>query len=144
MADKSNETIRGVIENVVYYNESNDYAVLEISDESGLLITVVGTVPMPFEGENLIVVGKWRYHKEFGKQFQIESYEKTLPKEEEGIPQYLSSRIVKGVGPATAKKLVQRFGKDTFEVIETHPEWLADIPGITMKKAAAISESFLE
>lgn len=142
--NSSNETVRGVIENVVYYNESNDYAVLEISDEKGLLITAVGTVPMPFEGESMIISGKWTYHKEFGKQLSIETYEKTLPKEEEGILQYLSSRIVKGVGPSTARKIVDRFGKDTFDVIENHPEWLADIHGITMKKAAAISKSFLE
>ncbi len=138
------ETVRGIIQNVVYYNEGNDYAVLEISDENDLLITAVGNVPIPFEGENIVITGRWGYHKEFGKQFMIETYEKTLPKETEGILQYLSSRTVKGVGPATAKKIVERFGKDTFEVIETHPEWLADIPGITMKKAAAISESFLE
>ena len=145
MHEKSvTETVRGIIQNVVYYNEGNDYAVLEISDENDLLITAVGNVPIPFEGENIVITGRWGYHKEFGKQFTIETYEKTLPKETEGILQYLSSRTVKGVGPATAKKIVERFGKDTFEVIETHPEWLADIPGITMKKAAAISESFLE
>ena len=139
-----NEVLKGVIENVVYYNDGNDYAVLEVSLENNLLITAVGTVPIPFEGENVILTGKWGYHKEFGKQFVIESFEKTLPKETEGILQYLSSRTVKGVGPVTAKKIVERFGEDTFEVIETHPEWLADIPGITMKKAAAISEAFIE
>ncbi|MBQ9069796.1 MAG: ATP-dependent RecD-like DNA helicase [Clostridia bacterium] len=143
-AKGENEVIKGTIENVVYYNESNDYAVLEVSLENNLLITAVGTMPIPFEGECVVLTGKWGYHKEFGKQFVIESFEKTLPKETEGILQYLSSRTVKGVGPATAKKIVERFGEDTFEVIETHPEWLADIPGITMKKAAAISESFLE
>ena len=138
------ESLRGVIQNVVYYNDSNDYAVLEISDENDLLITAVGTVPIPFEGENVILTGTWIYHKDFGKQFSIDTCEKTLPKEEEGILQYLSSRVVKGLGPVTAKKIVNRFGTDTFDVIQTHPEWLADIPGITMKKAAAISKSFIE
>ena len=138
------EVLKGSIENVVYYNDMNDYAVLEISLENNLLITAVGTMPIPFVGECVILKGRWGYHKEFGKQFVIESYEKTLPKETEGILQYLSSRTVKGVGPVTAKKIVDRFGTDSFDVIENHPEWLADIPGITMKKAAAISESFLE
>ena len=138
------EVINGTIENVVYYNDGNDYAVLEILTESGLIITAVGTVPIPFEGECVVLRGKWGYHKSFGKQFVIESFEKTLPKETEGILQYLSSRTVKGIGPVTARKIVERFGTDTFEVIETHPEWLADIPGITMKKAAKISEAFLE
>ena len=138
------ETVRGVIDNVVYYNDGNDYAVLEIQTDSNLIITAVGTVPIPFAGENVILNGSWTYHKEFGKQFAIDSYEKTLPKEVEGIYQYLSSRTIKGIGPATAKKIVDRFGTDTFDVLEHHPEWLADIQGITMKKAAAICEAFAE
>ncbi len=138
------DTVCGTIDNVVYYNDANDYSVLEIETENGLIITAVGSMPIPFAGERVILRGKWGYHKEFGKQFVIESFEKTLPEETEGILQYLSSRTVKGVGPATARKIVDRFGADTFEVIETHPEWLADIPGITMKKAAQISESFTE
>lgn len=138
------ETINGTIENVVYYNDGNDYSVLEILTENGLIITAVGTVPIPFAGECVSLRGKWGFHKSFGKQFVIESFEKTLPKETEGILQYLSSRTVKGIGPVTARKIVERFGTDTFEVIEMHPEWLADIPGITMKKAAKISEAFLE
>lgn len=143
-ANSECEILKGTIENVVYYNDSNDYAVLEISLENNLIITAVGTMPIPFEGECVELRGRWGYHKEFGKQFVIESFEKTLPKETEGILQYLSSRTVKGVGPVTAKKIVDRFGIDTFDVIENHPEWLADIPGITMRKAASISESFLE
>ncbi len=144
MEDNIVEIISGVIENVVFYNDSNDYAVLEIETEDNLLVTAVGTVPIPFEGENVILKGRWGYHKEFGKQFVIEAYEKTLPEEVSGILQYLSSRTIKGVGPITARKIVDRFGVDTFDVIENHPEWLADIQGITMKKAAIISESFRE
>lgn len=138
------ETIKGVIENVVYHNENNDYTVLEIADDTNDLITAVGTMPMAFEGENVILQGYWTYHKEFGKQFSFDSYEKMLPKEVDGILQYLSSSTVKGIGPVTALKIVNKFGPDSFDVIENHPEWLADIPGITMKKAAIISESFRE
>ncbi len=137
-----NETIKGTIENVVYRNESNDYTVLEISNEKDELITAVGIIPMAFEGENVILSGQWTYHKEFGKQFSFDSYEKTLPKEVDGILQYLSSSTVKGVGPITALKIVNKFGPESFDIIENHPEWLTDIPGITMKKAAVISESF--
>ena len=141
----NSEVLQGVIENVVYYNEDNDYAVLEIlCDGSGLIVTAVGNMPIPFAGENVVLRGSWTYHKEFGKQFSISSFEKTLPKEIEGILQYLSARTVKGVGPATAKKIVDRFGIDTFDVLENHPEWLADIHGITMRKAAEISKSFCE
>lgn len=138
------ETISGVIENVVYRNENNDYTVMEIVDVDNNLITAVGIIPMAFEGENVTLTGSWSYHKEFGKQFSFDSYEKRLPNEVDGILQYLSSKTVKGVGPVTALKIVNKFGVDTFEVMENHPEWLADIPGITMKKAAAIAESFRE
>ena len=138
----TNETIKGIIENVVYRNENNDYTVIEIVDDKNDLITAVGIIPMAFEGENVVLNGHWSYHKEFGKQFCFDTYEKTLPKEVDGILQYLSSSTVKGVGPVTALKIVNRFGIDSFDVIENHPEWLTDIHGITMKKAAVISESF--
>ena len=138
------KTLSGVIENVVYRNESNDYTVLEVVDSDNNLITAVGIMPMAFEGENVTLVGDYTFHKEFGRQFAFDSYEKTLPEEIDGILQYLSSKTVKGVGPVTALKIVNKFGVDTFDVIENHPEWLVDVPGITMKKAAAISESFRE
>jgi len=136
--------LSGKIENVVYRNEENDYTVLEISDNDDNLVTAVGIMPMAYEGEVVELMGYWGYHKDFGKQFLFESYEKRLPEDVEGIIHFLSSRTVKGVGPVTAVKIVNRYGKETFDVIENHPEWLADIPGITMKKAAAISESFKE
>ncbi len=140
--DKVQETLKGVIENVVFRNDTNDYTVLEIVTEKNEFITAVGVIPMAFEGENVVLTGQWTFHKEFGKQFCFESYEKTLPKEIDGILQYLSSSTVKGIGPVTALKIVNKFGIESFDVIENHPEWLADIPGITVKKAAIISESF--
>ena len=136
------EKITGVVENVVYRNENNDYTVFEIVDDENRLVTAVGVIPMVSEGENVVLEGQWTYHKEFGKQFSFVSYEKSLPKEIDGIIQYLSSKTIKGVGPITAVKIANRFGMDTFDVIENHPEWLTDISGITRKKAAAISESF--
>ena len=135
-------TVKGVIENVVYHNDGNDYTVLEIIDAENDLITAVGIMPMAFEGENVTLVGQYTFHKEFGRQFAFESFDKTMPEDIDGILQYLSSKTVKGVGPVTALKIVNKFGSETFDVMENHPEWLADIPGITMKKAAEISESF--
>lgn len=135
-------TIKGVIESVVYHNESNDYTVLEIVDDDSVLITAVGIMPMAFEGERVVLVGNYTFHKEFGRQFAFDFFDKTMPEDIDGILQYLSSRTVKGVGPVTALKIVNKFGQDTFDVMENHPEWLADIPGITLKKAAIISESF--
>jgi len=142
--EKLLDKICGKIENVVYHNDSNDYTVLEISDKDENLIVAVGIMPFSFEGEQVELVGRWTYHKEFGRQFAFDSFEKSLPENTDGILQYLSSRTVKGVGPVTALRIVRRFGQDTFDVIENHPEWLADIPGITLKKAATISESFRE
>ena len=139
---KLSETVSGVVENVVYHNDSNDYTVFELIDEADKLITAVGVIPSLTEGECVVLQGQWVYHKDFGKQFSFVSYDKSLPKEIDGIIQYLSSRTIKGIGPVTAAKIVDTFGLDTFDVIENHPEWLADIPGITLKKAATISESF--
>ena len=138
------ECLEGKIEGIVYHNENNDYTVLEISTSDDSLYTAVGIIPFAFEGETVSLKGRWTYHKEFGKQFAFDSFEKRLPEEVDGILQYLSSRTVKGVGPVTALKIVNRFGIESFDVIENHPEWLADIPGITLKKAAAISASFRE
>ena len=104
------KTVSGVIENVVYHNESNDYTVLEVVDSNNNLITAVGIMPMAFEGENVVLYGDFTFHKEFGRQFAFESYEKTLPEEIDGILQYLSSKTVKGVGPVTALKIVNKFG----------------------------------
>lgn len=138
------EEIRGTIESVVYRNENNGYTVMEIADGEGSLITAVGVIPMAFEGERVVLFGAYTFHKEFGRQFAFESFEKSLPEEVDGILQYLSSRTIKGVGPVTALKIVNRFGTESFDVIENHPEWLSDIPGITPKKARTISESFRE
>nr|MBE6545620.1 ATP-dependent RecD-like DNA helicase [Oscillospiraceae bacterium] len=138
------ETLKGTIENLVYRNESNDYTVLEIVDGEDNLVTAVGVMPMAFEGEIVTLKGRWTVHKEFGKQFAFDSFDKSLPDDVDGIFKYLSSGTIKGVGPVTALKIVNRFGADSFDVIEHRPEWLADISGITRKKAAAISESFRE
>lgn len=141
---RSPEILKGIIENVVYRNEQNEYTVLEVVDSEDNLVCAVGIIPMASEGEHVSLYGRWVYHKEYGKQFAFDSFEKTLPEDSDGIFQYLSSGTIKGVGPVTALKLVNRYGDQTFEVIEHHPEWLTDIPGITMKKAAAISKSFCE
>ena len=140
----SKETLKGTIENLVYRNEKNDYTVMEIVTDNDDLVCAVGVIPMSFEGEIVELRGQWTFHKDFGKQFAFDSFEKTLPDDVDGIFKYLSSGTIKGIGPVTALKIVNRFGADSFDVIEHRPEWLADIPGITRKKAAAISESFRE
>ena len=136
--------LSGVIEDVVYYNESNNYTVLNMLLDDGLLICAVGFLPLPTEGESLTLVGKWGFHREFGRQFEISAFEKTLPSDIEGMCKFLASAGIKGLGPKTARRIVDKYGEDTFEVIENHPEWLTDIQGITYKRAAEISKSFGE
>jgi exodeoxyribonuclease V alpha subunit len=140
----TNEMLTGTVETVIYQNPANDYAVIELVTDVGELITAVGILPFVAEGENLHLHGKWAHHPDYGQQFTVESFEKFLPTGCDDILRYLSSRVVKGIGPVTALKIVNRFKEDSFDVIENHPEWLADIPGITMKKAAQIAESFRE
>ena len=91
------ETISGVIENIVYKNDSNDYTVLEIVDSDNNLITAVGIMAMAFEGETVILSGAWTNHKDFGRQFSFEAYEKKLPDEVDGILQYLSLFLIKEI-----------------------------------------------
>ncbi len=144
MADIQNEIVSGVVETVVYRNEKNDYTVLELTGDDDSMITATGILPYVSEGEEVILYGKWTTHSTYGRQFAVDTYEKRLPSDIHAILRYLASGAVRGIGPATAAKIVNRYGTDSFEVIESHPEWLADIPGISLKKAAAISESFRE
>lgn len=136
------DTVAGIVDTIIYQNEDNGYVVFDLEDTDGLPITVTGTIPYLAEGDKLTVTGKWVNHKTYGKQFEALSYEKTLPAEEGDILRYLASGAVKGIGPKTAQKIVEQFGTDAFSVIEEHPDWLAEIPGITRKKAQSISENF--
>ena len=135
--------ISGTVENIIYSNEQNGYTVCEIDTGDPLPVTAVGIMPYLAEGEIIRVMGTWTTHATFGKQFKVECYEKELPVTSAAILKYLTSRAVKGVGGVTARRIVDEFGDDTFDVIEHHPEWLADIPGISPKKAREISESFI-
>ena len=108
------------------------------------LVTLVGIMPFLGEGETIRALGRWELHPSFGRQFKVEHYEKQLPSDEGAILKYLSSGAIKGIGPVLARRIVDTFGTDTFDVIENHPEWLADIDGITRKKAETLSERFRE
>lgn len=134
--------INGSVEGVIYSNEDNGYAICDFGTDDDELITIVGTLPYVSEGDTMTVYGRWVHNPKYGRQFKVEQYEKKLPADGGAILRYLSSRAVKGIGPKTAKRIVDEFGEDTFDVIENHPEWLAQLPGISLKKAEAISEDF--
>ncbi len=135
-------TVEGIIEGIRFQNEENGYCVCDLSVSEEELITIVGIMPYIAEGETVKALGKWEVHSSYGKQLRIEYYEKQLPTSADSILKYLASRAVKGIGPATAARIVERFGEDTFEILENHPDWLTDIPGISKKKAVDISENF--
>ncbi len=136
-------TVEGSVDAVIFQNEENGYTVLLLRvDGEDEPITVVGCIPCAAAGEGMTVTGVWVNHPVHGPQLSAESVERRLPQEEEDIVCYLSSGILKGVGPATAQRLVERFGTDTLRVLEEEPERLKTIKGITSKKAMELSEAF--
>lgn len=135
-------SIEGSVEKIIYQNEENGYTVCEIFTPSDELFTLVGNMPYLSEGETISALGNWVNHATFGKQFKVEFYEKQLPATETAILKYLASGAVRGIGKVTARRIVSQFGADSFEVIEHNPQWLAEIPGISPKKAEQISASF--
>ena len=138
------EYIEGTVDSVIFQSEDTGYTVCEIECDDGLPAVLVGTMPYISEGDAVKALGKWIVHATYGKQFKVESYEKVLPTSENDILRYLASGSIKGIGPKTAEKIVERFGCDTFDVIENHHEWLSAIPGISRRKADDINSSFIQ
>ncbi len=135
-------SIEGMIEKIIYQNEENGYTVCELLAPSDEYFVLVGSMPYLCEGESISALGNWVMHPSFGRQFKVEFYEKQLPATANMILKYLSSGAIRGIGPSTAKKIVAQYGDDTLEVLENHPEWLADIPSISARKARDIGEIF--
>ncbi|AEV66886.1 helicase, putative, RecD/TraA family [Acetivibrio clariflavus DSM 19732] len=136
-------TFEGIIEEIIFSNEINGYTVCELRGEKET-ITAVGFMPFINVGEMIKVSGNWITHPDYGEQLKVELYEKILPKTVEAIETYLASGLIKGVGPASAKKIVKRFGEDTINIIEFHPERLSEIKGISHEKALRIGHAYHE
>ena len=136
------EILQGAISAVVYQNYDNGYAVLRLSGVDGQTHTVVGTIPRPAVGERLLVTGRWSNHQSYGKQFEAEFLERLMPQTRMEILSYLSSRVIKGIGPITAARIVEHFGENTLLIMEREPGRLAEVPGISAAKAKAIGEEF--
>ena len=137
-------TIMGTVLSVVFQNEENGYAVLRLVTDDGELLTLVGCVPCAAPGENLTATGSFSSHPQYGEQFSASEVERHLPSNETEILNYLASGVVRGVGPATAEKLVARFGIETLQVLESEPEKLTAIKGMTARRAQEISAAFNE
>ena len=142
MTEQELEIIQGVVSAVVYQNYDNGYAVLRLGVGGGQAVTVVGTIPLPAVGERLMVTGKWSSHSSYGRQFEAEFLERLMPQTSMEIMSYLSSRIIKGIGPRMAARIVQHFGDETLLVMEREPERLAEVSGISREKAKQIGEEF--
>ena len=136
------EILQGAISAVVYQNYENGYAVLRLNVGGGQNVTVVGTIPLPAVGERLMVTGKWSSHASYGRQFEAEFLERLLPQTAMEILSYLSSRVIKGIGPKMAARIVEHFGSETLAVMEMEPERLSEVPGISREKARTIGEEF--
>lgn len=135
--------IQGVIQEIIYQNELNSYtiATFETDDEE---ITIVGYLPFIVQGDTLKLVGKFVTHQDYGEQFKIDTFEKMMPQTLASLEQYLSNGTIRGIGPSTAKKIVNTFGDETIYIFKYEPEKLANIKGISKEKAIQMSQDFNE
>ena len=133
--------IQGEVDSVIYRNEENGYAVIMLACDDEL-ITVVGDMGNIEEGEEVVCTGEFIVHQKFGEQFKCTLCERSLPTTSASIRRYLASGAISGIGPVIAKRIVSKFGEDALKIIETEPEKLTSIEGITAKKAKKISEEF--
>ena len=136
------EILQGAVSAVVYQNYENGYAVLRLNVGGGQMVTVVGTIPLPAVGERLMVTGRWSTHSSYGRQFEAEFLERLMPQTAMEILSYLSSRVIKGIGPRMAARIVEHFGSETLLIMEREPERLAEVSGISREKARNIGEEF--
>ena len=137
------DEIQGIIEEIVFRNEVNGYTVLEIEGNKQQT-TIVGYFPFINIGETIKVAGQWVEHQDYGRQFKMEAYQVITPATLNGIERYLASGLISGIGPATAKKLIEKFGLDTLDIIQYNPQKLTEVPGIGPKKSEKIHDAFME
>lgn len=137
------EKIEGYVEHIIFRNEENGYTVLNLTVDGGEL-TCVGTFQSVNEGEMLEAQGEYTDHAVYGQQFRVESYETKIPQDSMALERYLGSGAIKGVGAALAARIVRRFGEDTLRIIEEEPERLAEIKGISERKAREIAVQMAE
>ena len=138
-------TIHGLLERISYHNEENDFVVAKLREkEKKELTTIVGNLPGINPGESLKLTGKWVQNKRFGEQFQVETFEVTVPATLLGIQKYLASGLIKGIGSIMSERIVEKFGLHTLEVIEKKPERLSEVEGIGPKRISLIIKAWVE
>jgi len=138
-------TLEGTIERITYQNADTGYTVAQVEPAGGRgTVAAVGRLLGANVGASFRFWGRWTSHATYGKQFEIERFEEKLPATVEGIRKYLGSGLIKGIGPKTAERIVDRFGLETLDVIEGQPERLADVPGVGPGRAASITAAWVE
>lgn len=135
--------IVGEIITVIYTNKINSYTVAEVETDEEI-ITVVGYLPFVDVGDTVKLVGKYVEHKDYGRQFKVDTFEKIMPQNLAALEKYLAKGDIKGVGKAIAKRIVKKFGEETINVFKLYPERLVEVKGISEEKAKEIAESFME
>ena len=135
----------GVIDEIFFRKEENGFTVMEIlNDQERGLVTAVGSLPFANQGEKVRIVGEWTMHPDYGQQIKIYNMESVVPATLDGLEKYLSSGLIKGVGPATAKKLIEHFGMDVLSIIEFRPDRLTEVDGIGPARAEMIAASYAQ
>ncbi len=137
-------SICGTVEQVVFHNESNGYAVLRLLSETGEEVTATGCIPNVGPGEEVRMLGRWTTHPSYGEQFAADTFERSLPSTSRGIESYLASGLIRGIGPKLAKRIADAFGEQAFHILENEPERLTEIRGITPQRAREIGSRFCQ
>ena len=135
--------LKGEIVDIIYKNEINSYTIANLETEIEVF-TVVGYLPFINVGDNLKLEGKFVTHQEYGRQFKIDTFEKIMPKTLDALERYLANGSIKGIGPATAHKIIKEFGEETISIFKFEPQKLSKIKGISNAKAIEMAESFNE
>ena len=135
--------IQGIVQEIIYQNELNSYTIATFETDEEV-ITIVGYLPFIVQGDTLKLIGKFVTHQDYGEQFKVDTFEKMMPQTLASLEQYLSNGTIRGIGPSTAKKIVNTFGDETIYIFKYEPEKLANIKGITKEKAIQMSQDFNE
>ena len=135
--------LKGQISEIIYQNEVNSYTIAEFETDEEQT-TIVGYLPFISKGDSLKLVGNFVNHPDYGRQFKIQTFEKIMPQTLDALEKYLAGGIIKGVGPATAKRIVDNFKEETISVFKFEPYKLANIKGITKERAIEIADEFNE
>lgn len=135
--------LKGQIEEIIYKNDSNSYTIAVLND-GNMETTIVGYLPFIEEGDSVKVIGKMVVHQDYGEQFKVDTFEKLMPQNSKALEKYLASGAIKGIGPATAKKIIDKFEDDAVNILKFEPFRLSEIKGISKDKAYEIGEEFNE